>query len=493
MNAPSARSPLRKPGVALAPRVPLRAPAGSVLPLVLLFSAFALVAASVYIGAQFTIGKPALSGPAAFQALCNARSGIYKGLELLSKPQADTLARINTLDSMFNKQLFLFGKQTSVVADGSSGLTPDDTPMVVQPYGSDSFGTAAVSLTQRPCFDVLVSKGEFRNAAATVRAILGGSLYSSFDTVCRLLTGTKPEGGLIAGTVAVIPQQTVVPDSKQAQQVQEFRTGDIARVVYYYRGLLAQKADTSLPANPRTVQTSEQCAEIPEVVNGPLFLSSPMAQIVWKEKRRVFVLGDVQVTGNTVIENVEIVTSGELKCFDQSVLRNVSVFTAKRLVIGDRASFSGNALALSSVLVYKDGRIENQSVIVSYGENKTLAQDTTQRKKPQLPVSVFLRGNALVDGVIVACGTPGGIEADKNTVVHGALWASGAVVLQGSLYGVLRANDLTDMQTLKARTIGQGPPQKNVLEGSIRRLESLPGYAWPFFMGKSMIARWDEG
>lgn len=86
--------------------------------MVLLFAAFALVLATVYVGAQLTIGKPALGSPRMLQALCNARSGIWKGLEMLSKPQGDTLARINTLDSMFNKQLF--GKQVSIVAGGGS-------------------------------------------------------------------------------------------------------------------------------------------------------------------------------------------------------------------------------------------------------------------------------------------------------------------------------------------------------------------------------------
>lgn len=343
----------------------------------------------------------------------------------------------------------------------------------------------------------MISKGEFRNAFKTVRAILGGSLYSSADTVCYLLTGEKPEGGVLVGNVSLASQQATVSGVQPVPSPLEFHPEDISKQASYFRGLLAQKNDTTLPSAPLDVQTSQQCFGIPEVVNGPLFLNSPMAAIVWKEKRRIYVEGDVQITGNAAVENVDFVCDGDFKCLDQCALRNVSVFTTKHLVIGDRSCFSGNALVLSSVLVYRNARIENKSVIVAYGETSVQLQDSAQRKNPQLPISIFLRDNASVDGVIVACGTPGGIETDRNTLVNGALWASGTIVHQGSLYGILRANQLTDMGTMTAsKQQTPGMPlavAKNTLTGSIHPLQTIASYSWPFFMGKAVISRWDEG
>jgi hypothetical protein len=489
---------------------------GAALPMVLLFAAFALVLATVYVGAQLTIGKPALGGARSLQALCNARSGIWKGLEMLSKPPSDTLAHINSLDSMFNKQLF--GKQVSINTDTNSSLMPDDSPAVVHPYSVDSFGTASISLTLQPCFRVLLSKGEFGTVSKTVSVLLGGSLYSSSDTVCYLLTGAKPEGGTLEGNVSLVAPQTPVAGAQpvaapilqstasttqstlasatqRTQSLLEFRPADVARQASYFRTRLAQKVDTILPSAPLDIQSSDQCTQIPEVVNGPLFLNSSMSSIVWKEKRRVLVDGNILITGNTVVENVEFVCTGDLKCLDQSALRNVSVFTAKQLVIGDRSRFSGNALALVSVLVCNDAQIGNRSVIIAFGEDQSKPIDSTHQQTQKLPISVYLKDNVSVDGVIVACGTPGGIETDKNTIVNGALWASGAIVHEGSLFGILRANQLTDMQTIKAAAAsGQGlPVNKNILSGSIKPLQSVTGYIWPYFMGKQIITKWDEG
>ncbi|HUI91692.1 MAG TPA: hypothetical protein VLX68_05520 [Chitinivibrionales bacterium] len=487
----------------------IRGNGGAVLPTVLIFAVFALIVASVYTAGQLTIAKPSLRGPASLQALCNARSGIWKGLELLSKKPSDTLAKINTLDSLFNKKLF--GRPTAAIAsDSFSGLVPDDTPLAVQPFSSDSFGDCAVSLTFLTCYKVLVSQGRFRDIIKSAKGLLGGSIYHSPDSVCFLTTGSAPEGGgrIEGTTVFPAPEAALKPVSaskprpepvNKKQSADQLATGELAKLVAYYRSKLGAKLDTTIPVAPLLIQNSDQAAGIPEVVNGSLLINGSFTTIAWKEKRRIFVLGDVQITGKASIEDVEFVTSGEFKCFDDARLFNVSVFCPKRLVIGDRASFSGTALTLSSLLVYKSGRIENKSIIVAYGENKGLPAAPAKTPRPQLPVSVFISQDANVDAVIVACGNPGGIQTDKNTVVKGILWAQGAICHQGTLYGVLRANELVDLPTLKARAKTSGLPAapavqpRNSMSGSIRRLPNVTEYFMPFFLGRQIIARWEEG
>ena len=486
----------------------LRRESGAVLPIVLVFAVFALIVASVYTAGQLTIAKPSLRGPASFQAQCNARSGIWKGLEMLSKKPADTLATINTLDSMFHKNLF--GKQTTPIAgDSSSALLPDDTPLVVQPFSTDSFGDCALSLTYAPCYKVLASKGRFRDIVKSAKAFLGGKTFFSPDTVCYLIKGAPPEGGgVIEGKPAFpAPEGALKPlNSRQPkkdtadapQSAAQLRSRELDMLVAYYRSKLGAQYDTTIPASPLLLQNSDQLPGVPEVINGPLFINSSFNSFAWKQKRRVYVLGDVQITGKACIEDVEFVTSGEFKCFDEAMLVNVSVFCLKRLVIGDKATFSGNALTLSSVLVYKNARVENKSVIVAYGKTKPLQVEPAKTPRPPLPYSVSLSQNAYVDGVIVACGNPGGIKTDKNTVVRGILWAQGAVCHQGTLYGILRANELIELSAIPGRIKAQqsgAPPQvqKNFMTGSVRRLPGVTDYYGPFFLGRPVIARWDEG
>jgi hypothetical protein len=289
------------------------------------------------------------------------------------------------------------------------------------------------------------------------------------------------------------------------QSADQLRIKELDGLVDYYRSKLGAQYDTAIPASPLLLQNSDQLPGVPEVINGPLFINSSFNTFAWKQKRRVYVLGDVQITGKACIEDVEFVTSGEFKCFDEARLVNVSVFCLKRLVIGDKATFSGNALTLSSVLVYKNARIENKSVIVAYGKTKPPQVEPAKTPRPLLRVSVSLSQNAYVDGVIVACGNPGGIKTDKNTVVRGILWAQGAVCHQGTLYGILRANELIELSAVTASAIaaarnkpqqpgpGATPAQKNFMTGSVRRLPGITDYYGPFFLGRPVIARWDGG
>jgi hypothetical protein len=394
----------------------------------------------------------------------------------------------------------------------------------VQPYSVDSFGRAEVSLDYQPCYKVLASKGEFRTANKSVRAFLGGKVYASPDTVLFLVNGFLPEGGVVEGekvvrsspkdssaatglssppdslsrtgvssqsgsTSAVASKSSAAPQPSQtaATAPEQLRMGEIAKVVSYYRSLLFQKTDSTLPGRLLTIQSGDDCASVPEVVNGSLFLSAAVSPLVWREKRRVFVFGDLQITGETSVECVEFVTTGDITILDESKLRNVSLFGLKRLVIGDKASFSGNALMLSSVLVYNNARIDERSVVVSYG---SAPADTTRKKTP---FSISLKQDATVDGVLIACGSPGGISTDRNVMVRGVLWATGPILHQGALFGILRASELVDPQTMQARQNGSTPPLKNTLTGSIRRLPEVINYPFPFFMGTLLIARWDEG
>ena len=478
----------------------LRNDSGSVLPVVLIFAAFAAIVATAFCIGQYTISSPFLSSPASFQASCTARSGIWKAIELLGKPPADTLAKINTLDSMFNGKMF--GKATAAIHDSShSALAPDDTMRDVRPFYTDSFGTCSLVLTYRTCFKQLASIAEFRKFKKTVTVTMAGTAYTSSDTTCILESNVPVQfnGGTIEGKTkflsAVQPVGKGPAAATTSAMADSFRENEVQQVVSYYSAQLTEKIDTLMPGAVLTVQSNESLSKIPDVVNAPLFIDGSHHDLVWREKRRIFVGGDVQVTGRVFIENVEFVSSGEVKFLDDAALRNVSVFCQGRLVIDDRASFSGNVLTNSTILVKQNGRVENKSVLVAYGIPAKTGKDTTS-KKLSLPVSVFLLQNAFCDGAVISCGTPCGIKTDKGSVVNGVLWTRGPVCLLGALHGILYAKSLIDEKTLSDMSIaGRGVSKAtvNVLTGSIRRLPSVVDYPLPFFLGRTVLLSWQEG
>jgi hypothetical protein len=470
---------------------------GSALPIVLVFSVFALIVTTIYTTGQFSIAKPGLTAPALFQALCNARSGVWKAMELSAMPPPDTLKRINTLDSMFNKNLF--GKQSEKIND-SAALSPDDTTDV-QPFSTDSFGSCKVFLTYKPCYKVFVSLGLFRSSVKTATAVFGGALFTSPDTVCYLGIGDKIQGGGIIEGKTCLQSAPHGPGPGGGTGnipvvVSDIRTNELSKVVSYYRAKFAEKNDTTFKNSVLTVQDNAGFSKVPEIVNGPLFIDGSHHDLVWKDNRRVFIIGDLQITGKTAIEDIEFVVSGEVKCFDNCRLRNVSVFCGKKLTIGDNASFAGNAMTLSAISIFKRARVEEKSILVAYGENKQSSSpvESPGTNKIKLLCSVFLSQDAKCDAVIVACGDPGGIMVDRNVVVRGGLWASGIVCQQGTVYGVLRCKQLVNTQQLnEMQKMGMAAGSTaNNMTGSVRRLNSIADYYCPFFLGKPAIVRWEE-
>jgi hypothetical protein len=100
---------------------PLRSQNGSVLPLVLIFSSIAFITVVAFVSGQYLIGRPSLMAPAMLQAQLNARSGVWKALDMLNHPP-DTLKAINTLDSTFTNGLL--GKPKDSVRNPSGRTYP---------------------------------------------------------------------------------------------------------------------------------------------------------------------------------------------------------------------------------------------------------------------------------------------------------------------------------------------------------------------------------
>ncbi len=458
---------------------------GSSLTIVLIFSVFALITTSVYIISQWTIAKPGLLAPSSFQALLNARSGIWKAMELMNAPPPDTLASINTLGTKFNDTLF--GKQTQNIAD-SSALPPDDTTDV-SIFSSDSFGKCKVIFTYIPCFKNLESNGIFRMQSKTVSARLGGILHTSPDTVCFLGTKIPPQGGgLIDGKVTQIPDSTLGGPTK-SKFISEFRKQDLVKVISYYKAKFSNTNDSLFQNSVITIQDNDKIPTIKDIVNGPLLLDGSHHDLYWKEKRRILVLGDLQITGTVTVENIEFLVSGNVNLFDNCVFRNVSIFCSKTLTITDKAVFSGNALSLYQINASKRGRIENNSVLVAYNEKKD-----TSSSRIKVLCSIFLTQEVRCDGTVISCGNRAGIKTDKNVIIHGSLWSDSVICHEGTLLGFMRCKELISSEELDSRQTSTPPPisGKNVMKGSVRRLETIADYPYPFFMGKPSIVSWEE-
>jgi hypothetical protein len=160
-----------------------------------MFSIIAIVAVGAFVSGQYMLARRSLVAPSDLQALCNGRSGIWKAIEMLNQgPRPDTLKTINTLDSLFNKQLFTKPSDSNSIP--METLIADSTPLILQPYACDSFGSCEVALSYNGCSELLSSKGIFHAIEKTVTVKLGGIIAFSPDTAYYLETGAPLQGAV---------------------------------------------------------------------------------------------------------------------------------------------------------------------------------------------------------------------------------------------------------------------------------------------------------
>ncbi len=456
--------------------------AGSVLPVVFIFAVIAVITVSAFVSGQYMLARPVLTVPVEIQALLNARSGIWKGLEMLSQPKKiDTLKTINTLDSAFNSALF--GKMTEAIKPDKDPLSADEDPLSVQPYSSDSFGTCEIALKYRGCYELLESKGSFRNRSKNVTVKFGGIFSGFLDTVLFLSNNPLLQTP-VRGKIHYGPFDTAGT----------VRTDDLTKFLSYVQGEMSDSLDTMKPAPPRLIQHNVEFDTVPETVRGPLLIDGSHFDLTWKVKKRIVVLGDVQITGKTSLEGMDFLATGAIKVFDDAHLRDVFLFSPQTISMGDRAVFSGTAMTLSNILVSGAAAVENRSMLVAVKKAAAPApapKPADRGKKKHAVFSITFSESSTIDATVVSQGDSLGIKIDRNAVVKGMLRSQGAMCLDGKVYGVIHAKNFVDGPLAVS---GKSTAAISVIHGALLPLEDreLRNYYFPFFMGKSSIIEWVE-
>ena len=449
---------------------------GSVLSAVFIFSIIVLIAVIAFVSGQYMIARPGLKAPMDIQALLNARSGIWKGLELLSHPkEIDTLKRIDAQAPDFNSDLF--GDATEAISMGKTQLPANGEPIAIELYGCDSFGASEVALSYRGCFEILQSKGIYKNSNKIATVKLGGVFLTSSDTVLYLENKT--------------PLQSPLPGPAHYgtfDTAGSFRTDDLNKLISYYQTEMSDTVDTMKPSPPLLIQHNNEFDTIPKTVRGPLFIDGAHFDLTWKTKKKIIVLGDLQITGTVALEGMDFLVAGEIKLFDNACLHDVFLFSPKKISIGDKAVFSGTAVTLSNLLVFGIASVENRSILVARKTNSPVSPNRgTSAQKKIFPVT--FTGSSTINATVVALNDSLGIKIDRNAMVKGLLKTDGAMCLDGKVYGRIRASKFVD-----GALAMQGKPLAplSVIHGTILPLDDFRSYYFPFFIGKLSIIEWRE-
>jgi hypothetical protein len=111
--------------------------------------------------------------------------------------------------------------------------------------------------------------------------------------------------------------------------------------------------------------------------------------------------------------------------------------------------------------------------------------------KPQPVYGITFTEWATIDAVVISLQKPLGIYVDKYAVVHGLLWTKGYASIDGTVYGIVIADNFVNSTLVKnkAKDLEQA---KNYFNGAIKKLPNFNSYRFPVFMGTMSICSWQE-
>lgn len=470
---------------------------GSALYTVLILSTAAVILLLVYIKTQHAFTGPSIRKTHALQALLNARSGIWYGLELIQSNAENSYSKENNkneksiTDSLFSSDLF---------DDEESDTTEEealDSILTVVPFDS-SFGAFTLTIEKDAFHIMLKSEGEQRGVISTIEADIASRPFTNSDTVLFLETFSPVKGmGFIEGRTAFM--QKSIDSSLESSKKRFYVDHDgIKEFVETYQSALSGKNDTAVMQMPLSVFYEDEFSNVEDTIHGSLFFDGSSRDLVIKgDGRTIIVEEELQFTGTVIISNITFVVAGDIKILDQANLSEVTMFTKSRLFIGGASRFKGTAISKGVIEIYDEAAVEDRSTLLSMGIGSTAAKknlkskatiDTTQSTdslKTRL-FAVNVRDKSTVDAILIDMSkTQGGISTAEETVLRGVLWSEGTVCHRGELEGVIKAKVLVDDDHLTATT-------ENYMEGDVNVFDGLDHYLFPIYFGRPVLINWRE-
>lgn len=473
---------------------------GSAFYIVLMFSIITLATTFIYVWGQYNFSQSSLRAPAKVQTLLNARSGIWYGLALLdqqklSKSNTTSAPDSNSLSDLFGTDLFGH-EQTNEMSNQDYTLLPGGEPLEITLFDSASYGYFTLALENFGNFRILESEGILRQQNAKVKATIGSQPFPHADTVLFLSTPGMPQGlGHVDGQIAFLSFSIDNADSSQKKRFY-VDLEEVESIVNGFQESLMSISDSADRNPPLTIQYNDELQDIPDTIRGPLFIDGSSREITWKEQRTIYVLEELQLTGEVTIEEVKFIVNSDIKILDQTKLLHSEIFSAKRIFFAGESQFSGSAIANADIEIYEQAIITDKSTIISTGFSKEKLKGVTEKKKQAtktkkkgkkklVPFSLYVRDQAMVDGILIDLKKLGGISTDQETIINGIMWSRARISHNGTIHGVVHAQVLVDKnEPLKV--------VRNTLNGFIKELETIPSYYLPYFIGTAKIIDWQE-
>lgn len=170
--------------------------------------------------------------------------------------------------------------------------------------------------------------------------------------------------------------------------------------------------------------------------------------------------GDIQISGNTIIDNVAILTLGKIQCFDNARLEKVTLFSRQMIGFGDKVTVSGNIYAAAKLVVAGQATVE-MPTFAYVGDIGDSAKKTIYSAS-----GLQLTQQSRFSGTLYCKGIKSVSLIERDARFTGLFFSMGPLILEGTVFGCVAAASLTE-SVIDAGTT-------NVLAGGTINRKILP-------------------
>jgi hypothetical protein len=193
-------------------------------------------------------------------------------------------------------------------------------------------------------------------------------------------------------------------------------------------------------------------------VNGHVLISGGQTRpLTLKGPGSIVATGDIQISGAVVIEDVECIAVGQVKCFDACRLDKVTIYSQQSIYLDNEARVSGNLYAFNTITLAGQSTIAMPSFAYVKGE--------TGKDPRKNVVGLQLMQQSRFSGTFFCASAASYSVVERDARFTGLLYTRGRLELSGTVFGCVAAVELAESVEDSRNTLAGGTIIRKLLPG----------------------------
>jgi cytoskeletal protein CcmA (bactofilin family) len=420
--------------------------------IVLVVSMGALVTLMVFTWVAFSVGR--------YHVIIDKRDGLnarYAAESAVSKAIYGQM--VNPSDTI--------RRDSMVIVSRADSLRTRDTMPAVDTFlnytDTVHHSQASASVGEEGSFLRVKANGTAGNVACEIDALFGYKLPPQFRYALILAEQNRRleiRKGHIIGDVQLAQQPQGSIEGKvdvgTAAGLPQVNSGKFESDIKGFESKM------QLPENAETVLQSSQVYNEHSpppfdsgkdlFVNGNILIENTSnSPFIIKGPGTIISSGSIQISGNTVMENVEILALDKITIFDNARLRDVTIFSMTTIGLGDEVRYTGNLYAFKNITLAGSAVV----AMPSFAYVRGLLTDSLS--------GIWLTQESNFSGTVFCDQGARYSVIAQEARFSGLFYTKGDLVLEGTVFGCVAAASLRDPNDRRKNSLAGGTINRKML------------------------------